>query len=234
VTTAIGVVVPVHDEEQLLDACLRSLEIAARRARLLATVHVVVVLDACTDGSARIAENYGKSGDFEIVEIAERNVGRGRAIGMTRVLEHFASLDRSDLWLATTDADSTVPRSWLTDHLALASTGAGAVAGVVRIRPEPPFPLAHFRAFMEFYDALGDADQHGHVHGANLGVRADAYLAVGGFAPLRTGEDQALVQSLRHANYDVLATRELEVVTSARLVGRAPEGFAQFLASRFA
>ena len=37
---------------------------------------------------------------------------------------------------------------------------------------------------------------HGHVHGANLGVRADAYWRVGGFRPLHVGEDVDLVSRL--------------------------------------
>ena len=33
---------------------------------------------------------------------------------------------------------------------------------------------------------------HGHVHGANMGFRGDAYLAAGGWYPLASGEDHDL------------------------------------------
>ena len=36
-------------------------------------------------------------------------------------------------------------------------------------------------------------NQHPHVHGANLGFRASAYLRAGGFPALPTAEDHALV-----------------------------------------
>jgi glycosyltransferase involved in cell wall biosynthesis len=47
---AVGVVVPAHDEETLLPACLAALRDAASALRL--PVHVVVVADACTDQTA--------------------------------------------------------------------------------------------------------------------------------------------------------------------------------------
>ncbi len=66
---------------------------------------------------------------------------------------------------------------------------------------------------------------HPHVHGANLGVRGDAYLAVGGFPPLAVSEDAALVGALALAGRTVLRTPSCPVVTSARRHPRAPGGF---------
>ncbi|MEO5709728.1 MAG: hypothetical protein ABIQ59_07890 [Nocardioidaceae bacterium] len=70
---------------------------------------------------------------------------------------------------------------------------------------------------------------HGHVHGANLAVRADAYLDVGGFPGAVHGEDQALVDALVARGHRLLRTREISVVTSGRLVGRAQDGLADHL-----
>jgi hypothetical protein len=79
--------------------------------------------------------------------------------------------------------------------------------------------------FRQFYVRGGE--HHPHVHGANLGVRADAYLAAGGFAAHPTGEDHALWRAL--ADRPRIATRRIPVVTSARRRARAPSGFAGFL-----
>jgi hypothetical protein len=73
------------------------------------------------------------------------------------------------------------------------------------------------------------ADQHPHVHGANLGFRASAYLRAGGFPALPTAEDQALVEALAAGGCRVLRTRALPVVTSARRDSRAPDGFGHYL-----
>ncbi|MEO8630847.1 MAG: glycosyltransferase, partial [Betaproteobacteria bacterium] len=56
----IGVVVPVHNEERLLGACLEAIVSAAAHPALdEEAVTIVVALDSCTDRSAEIAETYG-------------------------------------------------------------------------------------------------------------------------------------------------------------------------------
>jgi hypothetical protein len=72
--------------------------------------------------------------------------------------------------------------------------------------------------------------QHDHVYGANLAVRADAYLDVGGFSHVRHGEDQALVDALAARGHALLRTRTIAVTTSGRLRGRASGGLADRLA----
>ena len=53
---AAGVVVPAHDEETLLPACLAALRGAASALRL--PVHVVLVADACTDQTAAVTRAF--------------------------------------------------------------------------------------------------------------------------------------------------------------------------------
>jgi hypothetical protein len=75
---------------------------------------------------------------------------------------------------------------------------------------------------------LGDG--HPHVHGANFGIRADAYRALGGWAPLASGEDVALARRARAAaDLTTVSTGAIPVLTSSRLSGRAPHGFAAYL-----
>jgi hypothetical protein len=70
-----------------------------------------------------------------------------------------------------------------------------------------------------------DRDGHRHIHGANLGVSAEAYVRAGGFAPLRSSEDVALVEALIAHGARVVWTAAPRVVTSARRDFRAPDGF---------
>jgi hypothetical protein len=67
------------------------------------------------------------------------------------------------------------------------------------------------------------------VHGANLGVRADAYLAAGGWPALASGEDNGLWDALRATGVPVISTRTVQVVTSSRTATRATGGFGQWL-----
>jgi glycosyltransferase involved in cell wall biosynthesis len=70
-----GVVVPAHDEEELLPKCLAALRDAAESVRI--PVHLLVVADACTDETAAEAAACGA----EVIMIRLRNVGAARAAG---------------------------------------------------------------------------------------------------------------------------------------------------------
>jgi hypothetical protein len=68
------------------------------------------------------------------------------------------------------------------------------------------------------------------VHGANLGIRGDAYLALGGWPALPTGEDTELARRASSAGHLRIArTAAIPVVTSTRRAGRAPQGFSGYL-----
>jgi hypothetical protein len=82
-------------------------------------------------------------------------------------------------------------------------------------------------AFAERY-AFGSGP-HPHVHGANLGIRASAYLAAGGFPPLRTAEDHALLAAAIRAGFMVAQASDIAVETSGRRLARAPRGFGDLL-----
>ncbi|MET0784808.1 MAG: glycosyltransferase [Leifsonia flava] len=236
VVDAIGVVIPVNDEEALLPRCLAALREAldelAVQHRHPPAVYVILVLDACTDGSAAIAAASG----FEVLTTSTRNVGMARAAGVAAVFARVAEAgarnraltDAAHIWIANTDADSAVPRTWLTTQLALAEDGADLMVGTVR--PDFADLTAEQTAVWMSTHVLGHAG--GHVHGANLGVRGASYLAAGGFASLAEHEDVLLVESLR-ANPETreVDTDECWVLTSGRLVGRSPGGYAHHLMS---
>jgi glycosyltransferase involved in cell wall biosynthesis len=222
VIQAVGVIVPAHNEQGLLPACLASLRCAARSLRGT-PVHLVVVADACGDLTARTARRGGAS----VVTIGARNVGAARAAGVQEVLSRSGHLDPADIWLATTDADSVVPASWLRQQVRQAGQGWDAVIGTVRVTDWSGYQQETGSRFRELYAA--GPGPHLHVHGANLGIRASAYLAAGGFKALSTAEDHALVTALTATGSRVLRTKAQPVVTSARRNGRAPRGFSHYL-----
>ena len=74
-----------------------------------------------------------------------------------------------------------------------------------------------------------DGDSHRHIYAANLGVRAHAYLAVGGFPHDSVGEEHGLWQRLRAAGYPLTSPTAIRVRTSARTRGRATGGLAELL-----
>jgi hypothetical protein len=143
------------------------------------------------------------------------------------VLRRTRHLDREAVWLATTDADTLVPPGWLAQQRAYALSGWDAVVGTVTVADWSQYPAEVPRLFQERYDRWQGV--HPHVHGANLGVRAAAYLSAGGFGTDTTAEDHALVDSLSGAGSRILRTTTVNVVTSARRRARAPQGFSHLL-----
>lgn len=220
--TAVHVVVPAHDEETLIGACLSALGTAAARVPVPVTVHVV--LDACTDRTAEVCASYR----VEATALDARNVGAARAAG-------FAAVPAAPgLWLATTDADTRVPPDWLSVQLALADAGADAVLGVVDVDDWSDHPVATRQAFLGLYAdaAPGTSRPHPHVHGANLGVRATAYRRAGGFRPVPVGEDRDLAARLdADPGCRVVRSVAVRAVTSARRDARAQGGFGDLLAT---
>ena len=220
---SLGVVVPAHNEEALLPSCLASLRRAARAVRGT-PVHLVVVADASRDRTDRVARRGGAA----VVTTDALSVGAARAAGVREVLRCTAHLDPADVWLATTDADTLVPPCWLRDQARYANRGWDAVAGTIRVADWSGRHPGARSLFRRRYS--GGTGPHSHVHGANLGFSAAAYLRAGGFPDVPTGEDRALVAALDAAGSRVLRTRALTVVTSARREARAPHGFSDYLA----
>jgi len=211
----IGVLVPAHNEESMIGRCLRSIGRAAQHPALRGeSVRIVVALDRCRDDTARIAAEH----NAHTVRLRRRgNAGGARALAARAAIAHGAR------WLASTDADSSVPFDWLAGQLDCA---ADAFCGMVRVTDWGDCPPAVARRYDELHVPR---DGHPHVHGANLGVATEWYLRCGGFPALPAHEDVALVQALERAGARIARLAEPAVITSARMIGRAPEGFATYL-----
>jgi glycosyltransferase involved in cell wall biosynthesis len=222
VIDTICVVVPAHDEEAVLPACLAALLSAARRVQR-ASVHICVVADACSDRTVEKARLAG----VPVLEVRKRCVGAARSAGLAWLLGALQPIRAEATWLATTDADSTVPVHWLTRQIEYAEAGSDAVAGTVTVTDWTGHPPHLPGLFADRYATPGP--YHRHVHGANLGVRASAYLAAGGFRPLQTAEDHALLRALAATGASALHVQDIAVETSSRRVSRAPHGFSHLL-----
>jgi glycosyltransferase involved in cell wall biosynthesis len=223
VIRSVGLVVPAHNEESHIRGCVLALRRAARRLPGNIAVHLITVADSCTDATASEAMAAGAA----TVAIQARNVGAARAAGMAEVLRRTGHLNPAQVWLATTDADTVVPSYWLRRQVQYADRGWDVVLGTVTVTDwagQPPHLQARFTA----HYAHGTGP-HPHVHGANLGVRASAYQAAGGFKALNTAEDHDLLSALSAAGSKVLRADNICVDTSARRQARAPDGFSHLL-----
>lgn len=221
----IAVVIPAMDEADTLGECLDSVFDAVNELQLAMPRHyavsVVAVLDSCSDSSALIAAKYEA---LTTLTVNHANVGQSRADGIRAALDELRS-PRSATWIANTDADSRVPIGWLTQQVRFADSGADVLLGTV----EPLSADLTTRQALAWEASHPDGRALGHVHGANLGVRASAYLRVGGFAAKDEHEDVNLVEQLRAISASVVTSDSFPVVTSGRSVGRTPGGYAGYM-----
>ncbi len=223
-----AVLIPARDEEELLPRCLDSIISAISLLPRTVSCDIVVAVDSSTDRTRDIAEKIIR-GYGEVVCTNAGVVGSARACAARTALARYAGpLNRC--WLANTDADCKVPSTWLIDQLSLAAGNVEVIAGTVDIDTFAEHRLGVEELFRTTYLIHPDGT-HPHVHGANLGVRADAYVQVGGWAPLCTAEDHDLWNRLCRADCRRHSAAWLKVMTSGRRAGRAPHGFAEALAA---
>ncbi|MHA7154434.1 glycosyltransferase family 2 protein [Arthrobacter sp. TMN-50] len=221
---AVVVVVPARNEEESLPQCLAALEVAGlalAAAYPTVEVTVTVVLDGCTDSSARVVSEYPFAQPL-MVDVA--SVGPARRAGIADALGRVGH-PAGEIWVANTDADTVVPPHWLVEQCRLAARGVQLVLGTVV--PDPSgLGTERERAWHAAHPL-----NHGHdyIHGANLGFRADSYLLAGEFAGLDVHEDVDLVARLKALGVTWSAVNTIRVTTSARMLGRTPGGFARYL-----
>ena len=224
----VAVLIPARNEEVLLTHCLESVIGAVDSLPVTIKATIVLVSDCSTDRTAEIAYRL-IGGRGSVLHTRAGTVGTARALAASYAIEKTTA-PLSNFWLANTDADCIVPSVWLSDQIDFAASGIEAVAGIIAVDSfeehgtEVP---ARFRASYSIYDD----GTHPHIHGANLGVRADRYVNIGGWADLKTAEDHDLWGRLRRTDARVFSSAKLQVVTSGRRVGRAPSGFAGALAA---
>lgn len=215
------VVVPARDEERTVAAAVGSvLAAAAALGPTAPHVEVVVVADACTDGTADVARGAGA----HVVEVAGANVGAARRAGCAWALVR-EEVDR--LWIAVTDADCVVPADWLAVQLQAAAR-ADVFLGTIVLDPHD---TARNAVWWSRYLTGSAGPAHRHVHGANLGVRGSAYQAAGGFHELAAHEDTDLVSRLLAAGAVVERSHLGAVTTSGRHTSRVAEGVGPDLAA---
>ncbi|WP_028922190.1 glycosyltransferase [Pseudonocardia acaciae] len=233
---AAGVMVPAHNEEARIERCLRSVRAALDRLPRGVRVAVTVVLDRCADRTrCRALEQLRGWPAARILPVHRRPVGTGvglvRDIGVRDLLRRLRPAPPEQVWLLSTDADTTVPTSWAADQLRHGRDGAHGVAGLADLDDESALEAAARASYHRVVDGRIHRDSHRHVYAANLGVRADAYRHRGGFPARGHGEEHGLWRAMAEAGYRLRQPADLRVLTSARTRGRARGGLADLLRS---
>ena len=192
IPTAIAIGIPARDEARRIGACLASIARAARRVGIPVTV--VVAADSCTDRTASIGEGAARGSRRRALwgHVIEVNAATVGGVCEAACLAAVAATGRplAEVWLATTDADTTVAPDWLVAQMRWAEAGVDGVAGLVRVDSELPDRTASPGARVSA--AAGRRDRTRPRLWGEPRARAPALDELGGFAPLAVGEDQQL------------------------------------------
>lgn len=209
----IGIVIPAHNEEQYLSACLQAVQKAIEQIKHH-QVEVLVVLDQCNDQSLDIVQNN----QIRWITCSYQCVGQARDLGIRHLIAQGAT------WIACTDADSCVDLDWL--YAQIQHQPTDVICGVVQLDDFSHLSPNTQKKYLTHYK---DRMNHQHIHGANLSFSAQVYLHVGGFEAISCHEDIGLVHKFIQYGYQITWTNRVRVSTSSRLDARAPEGLSYFL-----
>jgi len=198
----VSILIAARNEEAALPRCLASVRALDYPAHLL---EVLVGDDASTDATRAVAEAamQGFGGRFEVVPIAST---LGQARGKANVLAHLARRARSAYFFIT-DADISLPRTWVPAMLAHAAPGVGTVTGLTVV--QGPTALARLQGFdwlfaLSLMQVASDSGQPMSAMGNNMLVTRAAYEATGGYEalPFSVTEDFALFEAVNARGYD--------------------------------
>jgi hypothetical protein len=251
------VAIPARNETRWLPSCLKAL--ATQRTEHgeplpPSSFAVVLFANNCTDATAALARALEPGLPFPL-HIAEANLpasiahaGGARRGAMDLALAWLKEAGAHDGVILTTDADSRVSPEWITRNVGAIRCGADAVLGRISLDEDGALlPEAlHQRGRLESeYEALltelsarldpvdyNPWPHHATISGASLGITVKAHQQVGGVPCEPLGEDKALIAELTKQDARIRYSNDIEVVTSGRVVGRAPGGVADTLLLR--
>jgi glycosyltransferase involved in cell wall biosynthesis len=248
-TPHIVVAIPVKDEEERIESCLAAL--AGQVEIDFGDLLVILLLNNCRDGTAERVKALAGELPFA-VELREvelpapyANAGWARRLGM----EAAAELVAPDGLILTTDADTLAEADWVAANRREIEAGVDAVAGYVNADPYelmtlPPAILERGSLEWEYQQLVAemvarvDPDphdpwpRHNQNCGASAAITASTYRRIGGLPPKAVGEDRALFEMVRRVDGRIRHSLDVQVVTSARIDGRALGGLSDAIRLR--
>jgi peptidoglycan/xylan/chitin deacetylase (PgdA/CDA1 family)/GT2 family glycosyltransferase len=216
----VSVVVPALNEERLLPACLESLV----NQDFEGDLEIIVVDNGSTDATGSIA----RAARARVVEEPQRGYAAALACGFRAATGSI---------IATTDADTVVPRNWIStialeyaEHPDVVAVGGS----VVFLRPNPLARILTNGVIPMLYRLDGRSRGGPHLWGANFSVLRSAFLEAGGWNPqFNLQSDTELSERLRSFGR-VVRLENLSVYTSSRRWNRSLFQSSFLFASNFA
>ncbi|RPI03685.1 MAG: glycosyltransferase [Ignavibacteriae bacterium] len=194
----ISVIIAARNEESNLKDCLES---AANQSYPSSLYEVIIVNDGSTDGTEAICNDFVKRyPNFKSIRVTEDTVIRGKANALAQGIE--ASTGEIIL---ITDADCTVPHSWVEQTALRYNSKIGLIGGFTLQKATSAFEGMQTLDWTFILGMAAATAGLGHPLGSignNLSFRRSAYDQVGGYRKLKFSvtEDYTVVQAIVNSN----------------------------------
>lgn len=198
-TPSVSVILAARNEEAHIGACLESLV----RQSYGGPYDITVVDDQSTDGTAKvIRELAGKHPNIQLIQVEETEKGWAPK----KYALHQAIENSSGEIVCATDADCTVPPTWIQGLVRQFEPSVGMVTGLVQLnqgdRKESAWvrlqALELFSLFMAAAGGIGMGLAFS-ASGGNIAYRRQAFRQASGFRKIRhlvSGDDDLLLQQM--------------------------------------
>lgn len=208
----LAVIIPAHNESVLIPRTLASLNQSLKTEK---SVNIFIVDNASTDDTAEIAQTFG----VRVVSEPKKGIGQARQTGLE-------SIPSSVKYVLTTDADTVVPKQWITDHYFLLNyNDVHFTYGRIKTLPDLKMSVIDKLSFCIYsqscqlvYRIKERKNRNIAVTGAsNNGFNKELAILVGGYnSSLSIGEDTDLMRKI--AKHGKMEKVDSVVLTSARRI----------------
>ena len=198
-TPSVSVILAARNEEAHIGACLESL----LRQTYTGPYDITVVDDQSTDGTAKvIRELAGQHPNIQLIQVKETEKGWApKKYALHRAIDHS-----SGEIICATDADCTVPPTWIQGLVRQFEPSVGMVTGLVQLnqgnRKGSAWArlqaLELFSLFMAAAGGIGMGLAFS-ASGGNIAYRREAFRQASGFREIRhlvSGDDDLLLQQM--------------------------------------
>ncbi len=191
---SVSVIIAARNEESNLYDCLESV---TNQTYPLSLYEIIVIDDGSTDGTETIYNDFIKRySNIKSIRVKNDTIIRGKANALAQGIEAA----KGEIILIT-DADCTVPRTWVEQTAKRYDPGVGLIGGFTLQKSATPFEGMQSLDWTFILGMAAATAGLGHPLGSignNLSFRRSAYDQVGGYRKLKFSvtEDYTVVQAI--------------------------------------